>query len=102
MLQLSYLREHKQRVVDRLAVKNFDAEEIVAKILVIDTERRMIQLELETVLSESNKLAKQIGELMRSGKKTEADEIKNQTMIGEPRTQSAEPSPINKLPGFAF
>src|ERR1051326_1630099 len=47
--------------------------------MTLDADRRKVQAELDSILSEANRLAKQIGELMKSGKKAEAEEIKNQS-----------------------
>ncbi|MEW6468052.1 MAG: serine--tRNA ligase [Bacteroidota bacterium] len=79
MLQLSYIRENKEDVIARLAVKHFDAKDTVEKILAVDAERRKLQAELDSLNAEANTLARQIGELMKGGKKAEADEIKNQS-----------------------
>lgn len=79
MLQISVLREQKDEVIRRLAVKNINAENAVTSILEIDSEKRIIQTELESLLAQQNALAKQIGELFRSGKKDEADELKNKS-----------------------
>ena len=79
MLQLNYIRDNSAEVIARLAVKNFDANEPVKKVLELDASRKKVQLELESIQTEANKLAKQVGELMKNGKKTEAEEIKNQS-----------------------
>lgn len=78
MLQLSYIRDHADDVIKRLMVKNFDAKQLIGKILALDADRRKMQAELDSILNESNRLSKQIGELMKAGKKNEADEIKSQ------------------------
>ena len=79
MLQINYIRENKNTVIERLAVKNFDATEIVNQIIDIDESRRKMQNELDAVLNQSNVLAKQIGELMKDKKVTEANDIKKKT-----------------------
>src|SRR5437660_663752 len=79
MLQLNYIRENKEEAVARLAVKNFDAKEAVEKIIAMDGDRRKIQTELDALNSEANTLAKQIGELFKSGKQAEASELKNKS-----------------------
>ncbi len=79
MLQLSVLREQKADVIARLAVKNMDAQESVDQILALDSDKRKTQLEVESLLAEQNTLAKQIGELYKSGKKAEADDLKNRS-----------------------
>jgi seryl-tRNA synthetase len=80
MLQLHYIREHKEEVIERLAVKNFDAKELVEKILSLDTHRRKIQSELDDLNAQANTLAKQIGELFKTGKQAEANDLKNKSI----------------------
>jgi seryl-tRNA synthetase len=79
MLQIQTIREKKNFVIERLAVKNFKADGLIDSILDIDEIRRSTQKELDTLLSESNQLAKQVGEMMRGGKKAEAEELKNKS-----------------------
>ena len=76
MLTLKLLRENPEFVIAKLAVKNFDAREIVEKINALDQNRRALQLELDTCLSEQKKKAAQIGGLMKEGKREEADAVK--------------------------
>jgi seryl-tRNA synthetase len=79
MLQLNYIRENKEEVIDRLAIKNFDGKKHITEILEIDESRRKTQNELDTLLSEANTIARQVGDLMKNGKKAEADELKNKS-----------------------
>lgn len=79
MLQISVLREKPEFVIERLAVKNFDAKELVNLILSIDEDRRKIQNELDGLLNQQNVLAKQVGDLYKSGKKAEGDDLKNKS-----------------------
>jgi len=80
MLQINFIRDNKEEVLNRLAIKNFkDAETNINKIIELDTKRRSIQKESDDCKAEANALAKQIGELMKSGKKEEAENIKAKT-----------------------
>lgn len=79
MLQLNYIREKKDEAIARLAIKNFDAKPILEQVLELDNTRRKTQSELEALLAESNQLAKQVGELYKSGKRAEGDELKNKS-----------------------
>ena len=76
MLTLKLLRENPEFVIEKLAKKNFDAKEIVAKINDLDQNRRALQTELDSCLAEQKKKAAQIGGLMKEGKKEEADAVK--------------------------
>ena len=88
MLTLKLLREQPQCVIERLAVKNFDAKEIVNRILAADADRRAAQTELDACLAEQNSLSKQIGGLMKEGKKQEAESVK--AKVQELKGKSAE------------
>ncbi|HOI86896.1 MAG TPA: serine--tRNA ligase [Lentimicrobium sp.] len=79
MLELNYIREHTAEVAERLAIKNIDATEILQRILDLDLRRREAQKELDDNLAESNAISKQVGELFKSGKAAEANELKART-----------------------
>lgn len=80
MLQLNYIRDNREDVLKRLAIKNFkDAESVIGKVIELDTDRRNTQKEGDALKAEANLLAKQIGELMKSGKKDEAEQVKSKT-----------------------
>ena len=76
MLTLKILREQPEFVIERLAVKHFDAREIVYKIIDIDKTRRALQGELDNCLSEQKTKAAEIGSLMKAGKREEAEAAK--------------------------
>lgn len=79
MLTINLLREKKDFVIERLRVKNFDASEIVEKILELDSSRREIQSKANQTEAEMNRVSKEIGNLMKSGKKAEADAARGKT-----------------------
>ncbi|MET3978429.1 seryl-tRNA synthetase [Mucilaginibacter sp. UYP25] len=79
MLQVSYIRDNREQVLERLAVKNFKQPELVDRILELDSERSVAQRGGEEEKARANASAKQIGELMRAGKKDEAEVLKSQT-----------------------
>ncbi|MDD2242768.1 MAG: serine--tRNA ligase [Bacteroidales bacterium] len=78
MLTLKLLREQPDFVIERLAVKNFDAKEIVDSILKIDEQRRATQTELDANLAKQNAAAKTIGGFVKEGKKDEAEKAKQE------------------------
>ena len=90
MLTLKLLRENPEFVVEKLAVKNFDAREIVEKINALDQNRRALQVELDTCLSEQKKKAAQIGGLMKEGKREEADAVKAEVAALKARSAEIE------------
>jgi seryl-tRNA synthetase len=79
MLQIQNIRENKEQVLLALAKRNKDFGPIVDQVIQIDAQRRKIQQELESIQAQSNQLAKQIGDLFKSGKKEEAEDLKNRT-----------------------
>ena len=90
MLTLKLLRENPEFVIAKLAVKNFDAREIVEKINALDQNRRSLQVELDTCLAEQKKKAAQIGGLMKEGKREEADAIKAEVAALKARSAEIE------------
>ena len=80
MLQVSYIRENREKVLERLSVKNFKQPEIVDAVISLDEERRQTQTTLDSISAEANTIAKQVGELMRQGKKEEAEILKSRTV----------------------
>ncbi len=79
MLQVPYIRNHKEEVITKLAVKNFDAKDTIDEIIALDEKRRKTQAELDDTLAESNKLSKEIGMLYKSGNVEEANAKKAET-----------------------
>ncbi len=78
MLTLKLLRESPDFVIRRLAVKNFDARDIVNKIIVLDDHRKALQTRSDALLAEQKKAAAAIGKLMKEGKKEEAEAAKEE------------------------
>lgn len=79
MLTLTYLRERRDSVISSLAKRGLDVTQSVDRVIALDAERRGIQKELDDTLAESNTLSRQIGELMREGKREEAETVKTAT-----------------------
>ena len=76
MLTIQQIKEDPQRIVKRLAVKGFDAQETIDRILELDAKRRQCQLTNDTKAAERNKLAAKIGKLMKDGAREEAEQTK--------------------------
>ena len=90
MLTLKLLREDPEFVIRKLAVKNFDAREIVTKINELDSNRRALQTELDACLAQQNKIASQIGALMKQGRKEEAEAVKKEVAALKEHSKSLE------------
>lgn len=80
MLQVNFIKENKNQVIDRLKIKNFKGEEIINEIISLDDKRKESQKNLDDILAESNSLAKEIGNLFKAGKAAEANELKARTI----------------------
>lgn len=79
MLTLKLISEDTEHVIKGLEKKHFDgAREAIEKVLDFDRQRREAQQKLDANKQQQNQLSKQIGDLMKSGKKDEADAIKQQ------------------------
>ncbi len=81
MLQIAYIRENQEKVIKALAKRNLDVKAIVEEVVLLDEKRRSTQVELDSILSESNKLAKDIGDLMKNGEKSKATILKEKTVL---------------------
>jgi len=76
MLPLSFIRENKDFIKKGLEKRNFPNINIIDQIIEMDQKRRSIMLDLETILSSSNKINKEIGLSVKSNKKENIDELK--------------------------
>jgi seryl-tRNA synthetase len=91
MLQISYIKENKEEVIKGLQKKHYkDAETHVNQVLEKDKKRRETQKELDSVLSETNIKAKEIGNLMKTGKKEEADKEKEENALLKSKAKELE------------
>lgn len=79
MLTINLIREKRDFVIQRLRVKNFDAEAITGRIIDLDIQRRDIVSKTDNLQSEMNRVSKEIGLLIRDGKKSEAEAAKVKT-----------------------
>ena len=97
MLQISYIRENKYKVITALAKKHLDAKAIVEEVIQLDENRRSSQVALDNTLAEANKLSAAIGDLMKKGEKAKAEILKLKTaQLKETSKELSE-----KLDGFA-
>ena len=79
MLQVNFLKEHRDRVLEGLKKRNFKDLELVDSAISLDDERKKVQFDMDSQLAEINKISKEIGLLMREGKKEEAESAKQKT-----------------------
>jgi len=76
MLNINLLREQSSTVIDRLKVKNFDATAVVNRVLDLDRRRRELQAESDAIQADLNSLSREIGSMMKEGRKEEAEATK--------------------------
>ena len=86
MIPLKHLRENKAEIIEGLQKRNFKQTDLLDTLLSLDEKRRKTQTELDKQLAEANQLAKEIGQLFKSGKAEEAQELKARS--GELKTSS--------------
>ncbi|MDY0253558.1 MAG: serine--tRNA ligase, partial [Tenuifilaceae bacterium] len=76
MLTLKQIHENKEEVIARLLIKNFDAKELVEKVISLDGERKSLQGQLDSLLAKQNALSKEIGNMFKQGKASDAETAK--------------------------
>lgn len=80
MLQVTDIRENKQKYIKALAKRGIDAASVLEEVLNADEERRASQAQLDEVLAQSNSYSKEIGKLFQSGEVQKANELKEKTV----------------------
>lgn len=81
MLLIHDIRADKEGIIARLAKRGKDFTDLVNQALTLDDKRKSTQVELDTILSESNKIAKEIGHLYAAKKMEEANAMKAKTVV---------------------
>lgn len=79
MLELQRVREHKESVIKALEKRGVPAGEWIDKVSQLDQSRRSLQNQFDQLQSESKKISKEIGLLMKQGRKDEAVEFQQKT-----------------------
>jgi seryl-tRNA synthetase len=76
MLQVSYIRQNREDVLERLSLKNFAQLQLVDDVITLDDERKKIQADFDNTQARVNSASKEIGNLMRQGRKDQAETLK--------------------------
>ncbi len=79
MLQVNYIRENKEDILERMKVRNGDFTETIEKIIALDEQKRKTQKQMDDALAQSNKISKDIGNLFKQGMTKEANALKELT-----------------------
>ena len=86
MLDIKFVRENPEIVKQNIRNKFQDKKlPLVDEVLELDKRNREIKQEVEALRAERNKLSKEIGSLMKQGKKEEAEEVKRQVAASADR-----------------
>ncbi len=81
MLTLQQIKADPKFIVERLAVKGFDGEKAIARVLALDDLRRQFQLKNDNAAAELNKMAAAIGKAMKEGRKDDAEKAKENVAV---------------------
>ena len=87
MLALQYIRENKDTVLKGLEKRGFKSLDLIDKIIDLDQQRRSIQTKLDSHLSDSNQMAKEIGNLFKSGETEKANLLKEKSTAAKELTK---------------
>ncbi|MBL7811787.1 MAG: serine--tRNA ligase [Bacteroidetes bacterium] len=80
MIQLQNIRQNPEEVIQRLSIRGIDAAETVSQIVTKDKQARENRTRMESLQARSNQLAREVGELMKSGKREEAEPLKQESV----------------------
>lgn len=93
MLDIKFVRENPEAVKENIRKKYQDAKlPMVDEVIAKDEEARKAQVEADSLRSERNTISKQIGGLMKEGRKDEAAALKAQVAAGAERLEE-----LNKI-----
>jgi seryl-tRNA synthetase len=95
MLQLNFIRQHIDFVKERLAVRNFSALHLVDELVRLDERRRKLQSERDAIQSKINAASKEIGNLMREGKKEASEELRQE--VAQLKTRLEDAAELDKI-----
>ncbi len=87
MLQVNYIRQHKEKVLERLAVKNFSETDLVDAVLALDDRRKQLTLQYDETQAGIKAASQEIGGLIGQGKKAEAENKKKEVAAFKERLQ---------------
>jgi seryl-tRNA synthetase len=79
MLSISFIRENRDVLIERLKIKNFQGEELIDEIIEADNKRRSLQLRQDTLQASLNAKSREIGALFQAGRQKEANEAREAT-----------------------
>ena len=81
MLQIQFIKENTEQIIQGLNKRNFDAAPILEEVLALDEKRRSTQVLFDNTQADSNKLSKEIGMLFKNGEAQKATLLKEKTTV---------------------
>ncbi len=81
MLTINLIRENREETIERLKIRDFDADKIINKVLEVDQYRRNIQKIQNSKQAELNTLSKEIGILLKNKEDKKAHIIREKTIL---------------------
>ena len=88
MLALQFIRENKDSLLLGLQKRGFKNPEVIDQIIELDQKRRSQQAKLDSLLAESNQMAKEIGTLFKSGELDQANLLKEKSAASKIATKA--------------
>ena len=80
MLGLRYIQENKKSIINGIKKRGIDSSKIIEKIIDLDKKRKEKQTELDNHLANSNKIAKEIGTLFKTGETEKVSSLKEKSI----------------------
>ena len=80
MLSLRYIQENKKSIINGIKKRGIDSSKIIEKIIDLDKKRKEKQTELDNHLANSNKIAKEIGTLFKTGETEKVSSLKEKSI----------------------
>ena len=81
MLHISDLRDNKNSIIEKLLIKNFNAEVLINSAIAKDNLRKLNQQKSDEILAKSNQIAREIGVLYKNGETHKASLLKEQSLL---------------------
>jgi len=80
MLEINRIRSQKESIAEALTKRGWDAEKakVLDQVISLDDDRKSVQINNDELLAQRNKLSDEIGNLFKSGRTEEANQLKSQ------------------------
>jgi len=98
MLSTKFIIANQEEVINRLAIKNFNAKPTIEKIVELDAKKRSFQTQIDDIKSEQNQISKTIATLFKEGRQADTEELKQKSASNKDKIKELEDQfePIEK------